>query len=120
MVPEIPALQEAWEVAKKVHYAAMVDIFGADSAALHQTLTSPFASPVSSPVLLSPQPAAMLQPAVADLLQPAAAAMLQPAVADLLQPAAAAMLQPAAAALTKPVPAMIQPAPAFRAPSLPP
>ena len=55
LVPEMPAVQEVWEAARMAHYAAMVDIFGADSAevsaALHHTLISPFAFPVSSPVL---------------------------------------------------------------------
>ena len=75
LVPETPAAKEIWGVAKKIHYEAIVDIFGADSAevsaALHQTLTSPFASPVSSsPVLPFPQPTAMSKPGDAVKLQP--------------------------------------------------
>ena len=56
--PEIPTLQEAWAAAREVHYVTAVDVFGADtaevSAMLHQTLTSPFASPVPSPGLPCP------------------------------------------------------------------
>ena len=59
--PEIPVLRETWAAAREAHYAAVVDIFGVGSAevsaVLHQTSTSPFASPVSAPVTLSPQPA---------------------------------------------------------------
>ena len=48
----LPAGKEIWEAARKAHYAPMVDIFVADSsevsAALHHSLISPFASPVSS------------------------------------------------------------------------
>jgi len=149
LVPEIPALQEAWEAAKKVHYVAMVDIFGADSAdvlaAFHQTLSFCFPSVVFSccrhyapacPSLLLPQPAAaampqpaaaaaMAHPAAAVLPQPAAAVLPQPAAAVLPQPAPA-MIQPAQAmiqpvpAMTKPVPVMTKPVPAMTQPAVPP
>jgi len=97
--PGIPILQEVWKAARKIHYAAAVDIFGTDSAVvsamLHQTLTSPFASPVSFPVMPSPQPAAIPKPAAPDMLQPAAAVLHQPATADTPQPAAAVRYAPA-------------------------
>ena len=73
--------REIWEAARRVHHAAMVDIFGAESAevsaALLCTLISPFTSPVSSfPVLPparsppSPQPAAKSQPAATPVPAP--------------------------------------------------
>ena len=92
LVPEIPALREIWEAARKVHYAAMVDIFGADSAkvsaALHYTFISPFASPVMLPPVMplpqpppSPQPATMPQPAAA-MTHSAASPVLAPVFRD--------------------------------------
>ena len=75
----MPGLSPILEEAERINQAAVEEVFGrkparaatamlgADSAEVsvefHGTLTSPFASPVSSPVLPSPQPTAMLQPA---------------------------------------------------------
>jgi len=60
-VPGTPAYQALWESVRAIHYKALVDVFGADSAevsrALRETLTSPFASPVPAPVSPSPHPA---------------------------------------------------------------
>ena len=115
----MPGLSPILEEAERINQAAVEEVFGrrparaaaamlgADSAEVsvefHETLTSPFASPVSSPVLPSPQPAAVPKPADAAMLQPADAAMLQPADAAMLQPAVPAMLQPADFATTTPV-----------------
>ena len=53
LLPEVPALKEAWEAVRKVHYATSVAVFGIDSAevsaALRQTFSSHFASCVTVP-----------------------------------------------------------------------
>ena len=65
LVPDIPGFQEAWELVRDIHCRAAIDVFGLHSAVIHNLYPSPFASPVSAPVLLPPQPAevAKLQPA---------------------------------------------------------
>jgi len=68
LVPGTPAILQVWRTVREVHYDALVDVFGADSAevsrALHETLISPFAPPVSAPVTLSPQPSSTSLPAL--------------------------------------------------------
>ena len=105
LVPEIPGLQEAWEVARDIYCTAAMDIFGQHSALRHQLYPSPFASPVSAPVMLPPQPAevATLQPAKVAKLQPDEVALpphsadeflhKPPAVAEVVLPPAEAKSQ---------------------------
>jgi len=117
LVPDIPGFQEARELARNVHIAAVMDVFGLHSAVIHQLYPSPFASPVSAPVLLPPQPAevAELQPAEVAKLQPAKVAKLQPAKVAKRQAAEVAKLQPAKVAKLQPAEvAKLQPADAAK------
>jgi len=104
LVPDIPGFQEAWELARDIHCTVAMDVFGLHSAMIHELYPSPFASPVSAPVLLPLQPAevAKLQPAEVAKRQAAEVAKLQPAKVAKLQPAEVAQLQPDKVALPQP------------------
>ena len=90
LVPDIPGSQEAWELARDVHIAAAMDVFGLHTTIIHKLYPSPFASPVSAPVSMPPQPAeiAKLQPAEVALPPHSADEFLHqpPAVAEVILP----------------------------------
>ena len=111
--PDIPGIQETWEAVRKIYIATAMDVYGLQSAWIHELYPSPFASPVSAPVLLPPQPAeeAKLQPAKVAKRQAAEVVQLQPAKIAKQQPAEDAKLQPAEDAKLQP--AFFTPEPAF-------
>jgi len=95
LVSEIPALQEVWAAARKAHYAAVVDIFSADSAEVLLPLLCcrPHSLPLS-PNLLAPTCTGPLPRSCTSPLTPLWSSPLTPLCSSPLMPLCSSLLPP--------------------------